>query len=98
MLFIDIALWISPQLKLSVYEWLFDLLVEYRNDSCESYKYMCGALYTNCTNKATFHKYIINIGYEIKKACGVNDWDDWQIDNKELMSSGILNSSIRTAY
>ena len=36
-LFIDIALAISPVLKIEAYEWLFDSLIKYRNDSGDSY-------------------------------------------------------------
>ena len=51
LLFIDIALAISPKLKIEVYEWLFDELIKYRDESGDSYKQMCGYLYANSINK-----------------------------------------------
>ena len=74
LLFIDIALAISPQLKIEVYEWLFDHLLRYRNESGDSYKKMSGALYLSHTNKTTFPKYIQGVAEQIKEACGVKDW------------------------
>ena len=38
LLFIDIALAINPKLKVEVYEWLFDNLIKFRNDSGDSYE------------------------------------------------------------
>jgi hypothetical protein len=74
LLFIDIALAISPQLKIEVYEWLFDHLIKYRNESGDSYKKMAGALYLKHPNKTVYPKYIQKIAEQIKNACGVTDW------------------------
>ncbi len=74
LLFIDMALAISPKLKIEVYEWLYDHLLRYRNDSGDSYKKMCGALYVRTTQKSFFHKNIRKIAMQIQKACGVSDW------------------------
>lgn len=73
-LFIDLALAISPTLKVEVYTWLFDHLLEYRNDSGDSYKKMAGALYTRISNKREFANLIENVAIQIKKATGVDDW------------------------
>ncbi len=74
-LFIDIALAISPSLKIEAYEWLFDSLIKYRNDSGDSYKKMCGALYLRATDKKNFHKNIVKVADYIKVECGVTNWD-----------------------
>ena len=74
LLFIDIALAISPKLKIEVYEWLFDQLIRKRNDSGDSYKKMCGALYVRHGDKRKFPKLISNIAVAIQKKCGVTDW------------------------
>jgi KilA-N domain len=74
LLFIDIALSISPQLKIEVYEWLFDELIKNRNNSGDSYKKMCGYLYANCNNKSTFHRGVSKTAEMIQKAVGVTDW------------------------
>lgn len=74
LLFIDIALAISPQLKIEVYEWLFDHLLRYRNESGDSYKKMSGALFIKHGNKTVFPRYIQSVAEQIKVACGVKDW------------------------
>jgi len=76
LLFIDIALAIDPELKIEVYEWLYDYLLKYRNDSEDSYKRMSGSLWVNHGNKATFHKYIKNVALEIREVIDVPSWQD----------------------
>lgn len=73
-LFIDLALTISPKLKIEVYEWLYDELLKYRNNSGDSYKKMTGALWNNTTRKDTFAKSMIKVAEIIREACNVNDW------------------------
>ena len=77
-LFIDIALAISPDLKIEVYEWLFDHLLRYRNDSGDSYLKMAGALWERCRNKSSFKEYIASVANKIKLACHVTDWNKAQ--------------------
>lgn len=74
-LFIDIALAISPALKIEAYEWLFDSLIKYRNDSGDSYKKMCGALYLRATDKKNFYKNIAKVADYIKMECEVKNWE-----------------------
>ena len=74
LLFIDMALAISPKLKLEVYEWLFDNLIKFRNDSGDSYKRMCGALWDKATNKRLFADNIKKVAVLIKNKCQVEDW------------------------
>jgi len=76
LLFIDMALAISPKIKLETYEWLFDQLIKYRNDSGDSYKPMCGALYAHAKNKTYFHQYVQGVARNIKQACNVTDWNE----------------------
>lgn len=73
-LFIDMALAISPELKIEVYGWLYDHLLQYRNDSGDSYKKMSGALYNNSSNKSEYPKLIKSVADEIKSVCGVSEW------------------------
>lgn len=73
-LFIDLALAISPSLKIEVYKWLYDCLLKYRNDSGDSYKRMVGSLYSNSTQRSTFSKYIPHVCKLIQCAVGVSDW------------------------
>lgn len=75
LLFIDMALAISPKIKLETYEWLFDQLIKSRNESGDSYKSMCGMLYAHARNKTYFHQYVQDTARKIKQACGVTDWN-----------------------
>jgi hypothetical protein len=76
-LFIDIALAINPRLKIEVYEWLFDNLIKFRNDSGVSYKRMCGSLFAKTSQKSKFHEYISSVADKIKLACNIKkDWND----------------------
>lgn len=84
LLFIDIALWINPTLKVEVYKWLQDHLLEFRNDSGESYKRMTGSLYSLAKNKRDFPKSIQHVARLIKKECGVEDWNSATEDELKL--------------
>ena len=74
LLFIDMALAISPTLKIEVYGWMFDQLIKSRNDSGDSYKKMCGCLFARANNKALFYQYVQDVANKIKLACKVKDW------------------------
>ena len=76
LLFLDIALWINPHLKMEVYEWLLDNLLQFRNESGDSYKKMCGALYVVAKNKAKFNHNIQLVARRIKLECEVKDWNN----------------------
>lgn len=73
-LFIDLALAISPKLKIEVYTWLYDELLKHRNYSGDSYKKMCGALFSNTKSKSTFPRDIMKLAEYIKNQIGVKDW------------------------
>lgn len=75
-LFIDLALAISPKLKIEVYSWIMDKLIEYRNNSGDSYKSMCGSLYINASNKSLFSRDIKAYARRIKKVCNVENWQE----------------------
>jgi hypothetical protein len=76
LLFIDLALAINPKLKVEVYEWLFDNLIKYRNDSGDSYREMSAALYVRSSNKREFPKLITEVANKIKIALLVEDWNN----------------------
>jgi hypothetical protein len=75
-LFIDMALALSPTLKIKVYSWIYDALIQYRNDSGDSYKKMAGALWLSQSNKSAFTKDICDIANRIREFCGVADWQE----------------------
>lgn len=83
LIFIDIALAVNPKLKIEVYEWLFDNLIKFRNESGVSYKRMCGALFAKTTQKTKFHDYIASIADKIKLACNIKN--DWQTATEEQL-------------
>lgn len=74
LIFIDMALNISPKLKLEVYEWITDYLLKYRNDSGDSYRDMSASVFKVITNKSTFTETIKDIACQIKLQCNVSDW------------------------
>ena len=74
LLFIDMALAISPKLKIEVYTWLYDYLLQFRNNSGDSYKRMCGAIYLKISNQSKFKEYIIKTALKIQNACQITDW------------------------
>jgi hypothetical protein len=83
--FIDMALAISPELKIEVYQWLHDHLLAYRNDSGDSYKRMVGALYNSYPNKAKFPTYIIAVADFIRDTVvKVKDWQTATEDQLKL--------------
>jgi hypothetical protein len=83
-LFIDLALSISPELKIEAYKWLYDELLKYRNSSGDSYKKMSGALFLNESNKSRFHVSIRKYASRIKEVCGVGDWNRATAEQLEL--------------
>ena len=91
-LFIDLALAISPKLKIEVYSWLYDHLLKYRNDSGDSYKEMAGALYLNSKNKTECPKYICEVANGVRLACGVEDWQkatEKQLEKRDQIHKNI---------
>lgn len=92
LLFIDIALTINPKLKVEVYEWLFDNLIRFRNDSGDSYKEMAATLYMRHNNHREFPKYIQVVANQIKVSCQVKDWQEateQQLKQRDLIHNNI---------
>ena len=83
LIFIDIALAVNPKLKVEVYEWLFDHLIKFRNDSGDSYKEMSASLYTRFDCPRLFQKYISKVAVQIKEEVGVKDWETATEDQLE---------------
>lgn len=83
LIFVDMALWLNPKLRIEVYEWLFDSLLKYRKESGDSYKKMCGALLPR-SNQTDYIKNIQKLGKLIQVECGVEDWNKATQDQLEL--------------
>ena len=92
LLFIDMALAISPKLKIEVYEWLFDNLIKFRNDSGDSYKKMCGVLWNRTSNKRKFPDKIKELADLIRLKCKVSDWQ--QASEQQLKLRNLMHSNI----
>lgn len=93
LIFIDIALAINPKLKIEVYEWLFDNLIKFRNDSGDSYKEMCSAIYIRCSNKRDFPTHIQSVAKKIKDSLKVSDWQTASVE--QLKKRDLIHNSIR---
>lgn len=91
-LFIDLALTISPELKIEAYKWMYDNLLKYRNQSGDSYKKMCGALYLTQSNKSEFANEIKKLANRIKAECGVDDWQ--HITEEQLQLRDRIHNNI----
>lgn len=94
LLFIDIALAINPRLKVEVYEWLFDNLIKFRNDSGDSYKEMSAAIWQRFQNKREFPKYITRVANYIRNSCRVVDWNT--ATEEQLRLRDKIHYSIKT--
>lgn len=75
LLFIDMALSMSPKMKVEAYDWMKDNLIKHRNDSGDSYKNMCGAIITRLSNKSNFRQYVKKVAIIIRIACKVKSWE-----------------------
>lgn len=93
LLFIDIALSINAKLKIEVYEWLFDNLIKFRNDSGDSYKEMAAAIYTRFQNKRAYPDYIIKVANAIKESLKVKDWQS--ATEEQLRKRDLIHHSIK---
>lgn len=93
LLFIDIALAINPKLKVEVYEWLFDNLIKYRNDSGDSYKQMAAAIYGRFKNKREFPEYLKKVANYIKSELKIKDWG--LATEEQLKQRDLIHNSIR---
>lgn len=77
-LFIDIALWYNPELKVKVYEWVYDNLIKFRDESGESFKRMTKAIGENCNIRGQYGTVIPRVSTLIYKAVGVDGKDKWE--------------------
>ena len=93
-IFIDIALHIHPKLKVTLYDWVHDNLINNRNSSGDSYQEMCGALFKRCKNIRTFQNDIKKIANDIRKACGVSDWE--HATEEQLKKRDKIHDSAKT--
>jgi len=53
-LFIDFAMWISPQFKFTVIKWIYDNLIDLRNEAGDSFKKVNEVLFDKKPNRTPF--------------------------------------------
>lgn len=76
LLFIDFAMWLNPRFKYHVLKFVYDNLIQFRNDSGDGYIKMCEAIYSRFNNsQRSFQEFIKGFAAGIKQACGVKDWE-----------------------
>lgn len=96
-LFIDIALAISPELKIEVYSWLHDYLLKYRNESGNSYKKLVGSVMLALSNKSKFQETISMVANKVKLACNVSgSWEKATEEQLKLRDKMHENISLLT--
>lgn len=86
-LFLDIVLWANPDFKVTIYDWLFDYLIQSRVKSGDSYRIMCGVLYEFCSNKKRFKADITNLCKIIKKMILCDEDAEWNKASKEQLKA-----------
>ena len=70
----DYMMWLSPDFKVKAYQWLYDNLTVYRDDSGESYKKLSGIIQDKYTPAKTAMA-MQQIARNIKKVLNVEDWN-----------------------
>jgi len=76
--FVDMAMWYSPQLKVKILQWVIDGLLDARDNSGESFKRMNRALMGSFTNEYSPLR-AAEVAKTIASECKVgNDKDKWQ--------------------
>lgn len=68
-LFVDFAMWLSPQFKLQIIKWVYDNLIDFRNQAGDYYKEMCEVI---CKKYEQFYKEKPNYLVYIKEANFIN--------------------------
>jgi hypothetical protein len=76
---IDFAMWLSPELKVKILNWVIDGLIGAREESGESFKSAMSALAQGFPKEADKPNFYHAVARQIAEACRVgNDKDKWQ--------------------
>jgi|TARA_Y100000310_G_C20623962_1_gene784836 hypothetical protein len=85
LVFFDYAMWLSADFKIAVYKWLYDNLIEFRDNSGDSYKKMCGVLIETQGYTPSKGAIVIrDLARAIKRDVGVEDWNEATSDQLKL--------------
>lgn len=78
-LFIDLAMWYSPKLRVKIISWVLDGLLEARNESGESFKGMMSALSRSFNDEVNNPLAFTRVANQVANACQVGTGKDkWQ--------------------
>jgi hypothetical protein len=94
-LFIDIALWYSASFKVKIYEWVYDNLLIFRDNSGNSFKEMTKTILNNYNYEGKACVIIPEIAREIYKIVGVNGENKWEKATAEQLKK---RDEIQTAF
>ena len=85
--FMDIALWINPKLKVKVYKWLHDSLLKNRDVSGNSYNKMTGIVFKHFKPFKEAKEEIRSIATAIQNACDVSNTSKkkWELATEEQL-------------
>lgn len=86
----------NPKFEVQVYKWLFDYLIESRMRGGDSYKVMCGVVFSYTTDKTGFHRNIQKLANIIKDKLGVKDWNNAtaeQLENRDILQNYITDAT-----
>ncbi|MCF7886353.1 MAG: KilA-N domain-containing protein [Candidatus Marinimicrobia bacterium] len=79
-LFLDFAMWLSPEFKYQAIKWIYDNLVKFRVQSGDHFKDMCKAIaknYYDRFDKKPPREIYKAEALEIKKLVGLDEGQDW---------------------
>lgn len=93
-LFVDMAMWYSPKLKVRIINWVLDGLMELRDESGDSFKRMNKTLSRNFEDEFKNPLAFMKVSNTIAEACNVGTGPDkWQKATKEQLE---LRDAIQT--
>ena len=84
--FIDLAMWYSPKLRVHILQWVIDGLMDARDESGESFKRMNKTLARCFPDEFSHPLSYIKAAKAIAEACGVGEGQDkWQRANEQQL-------------
>jgi len=94
MIFLDYAMWLNPDFKVKMFDWIMDHLAEFRDESGESYKALASTINSVSTQNPIQVQHIIKtVAKGIKKALKVEDWNsatEQQLKNRDEMHKSLI--------
>lgn len=87
LVFVDAAMWFSPEFKVKILRWVTDELITIRNDAGESFKEMTGILSEKFPEVREHPIWYQRIAKMVYTSCGLkkNDPDRWQKASQEQL-------------